>query len=122
MPRLGKISIENRELECGRNFWKIMIFTLLVTSISKTPFSSEMPADVWHVVESQKTFHVLIGKFSKICHKLWCANNNRNFAENVGITFHTPEEFFLHEEPREFSRSFNPAEHLPDFSAAEGWL
>jgi hypothetical protein len=47
---------------------------------------------------------------------------NRNFAENVGITFHTPEEFFLHEEPREFSRSFNPSEYLPDFSAAEGWL
>ncbi|KAG0652282.1 bifunctional polynucleotide phosphatase kinase [Hyphodiscus hymeniophilus] len=40
-------------------------------------------------------------------------------ARNVGITFHTPEEFFLHEAPREFERSFEPSDYLPDFSAAE---
>lgn len=47
--------------------------------------------------------------------------SDRNFAANVGITFHTPEEFFLHEEPRAFTRSFDPSEYLPDLSAAEGW-
>ena len=45
---------------------------------------------------------------------------SRNFADNVGITFHTPEEYFLNEEPREFTRLLDPSEYLPDFSAAEG--
>lgn len=46
--------------------------------------------------------------------------SDRNFAANVGITFHTPEEFFLHQKLREFTRSFDPSEYLPDFSAAAG--
>jgi bifunctional polynucleotide phosphatase/kinase len=35
--------------------------------------------------------------------------SDRNFAHNVGITYLTPEEFFLGEPPREFVRDFNPA-------------
>jgi bifunctional polynucleotide phosphatase/kinase len=44
----------------------------------------------------------------------------RNFAENVGIQFHTPEEYFLHETPRPFTRTFEPSEYLEDPLAAEG--
>ncbi|KUI61961.1 Bifunctional polynucleotide phosphatase/kinase [Cytospora mali] len=33
--------------------------------------------------------------------------SDRNFAHNVGITYLTPEEFFLSEEPREFVRDFD---------------
>jgi len=37
---------------------------------------------------------------------------SRNFAENVGIRFYTPEEFFLQESPRPFTRTFEPSEYL----------
>jgi bifunctional polynucleotide phosphatase/kinase len=37
--------------------------------------------------------------------------SDRNFAHNVGITYTTPEEFFLGEQPREFSRDFDLAAH-----------
>ncbi|KAI8934015.1 hypothetical protein NX059_008783 [Plenodomus lindquistii] len=37
---------------------------------------------------------------------------DRDFAANVGIPFHTPEEFFLNEQPRPFVRSFDPAQYL----------
>lgn len=32
----------------------------------------------------------------------------RNFAANVGLQFHTPEEYFLGEDPSPFTRQFNP--------------
>ncbi|KAI0137113.1 polynucleotide kinase 3 phosphatase [Xylariales sp. AK1849] len=37
--------------------------------------------------------------------------SDRNFAHNVGITYKTPEEFFLGEKSREFSRDFDIAAH-----------
>ncbi|KAK6081466.1 DNA kinase phosphatase pnk1 [Seiridium cupressi] len=37
--------------------------------------------------------------------------SDRNFAHNVGISYKTPEEFFLGEEPREFQRDFDLAKH-----------
>ncbi|KAK7948457.1 uncharacterized protein PG986_009343 [Apiospora aurea] len=37
--------------------------------------------------------------------------SDRNFAHNVGVAYTTPEEFFLGEEPREFQRDFDVAQH-----------
>ena len=36
----------------------------------------------------------------------------RDFASNVGIEFKTPEEYFLHEEPLPFTRTFEPGTFL----------
>ena len=38
--------------------------------------------------------------------------SDRDFAANVGITFQTPEEFFLGEEVKPFTRPFEPAVYL----------
>jgi len=39
----------------------------------------------------------------------------RDFAANVGIQYQTPEEFFLGEKPRAFTRTFDPTSYLrPD--------
>ncbi|KAE9377779.1 DNA kinase/phosphatase Pnk1 [Stipitochalara longipes BDJ] len=40
--------------------------------------------------------------------------SDRNFAENVGIKFYTPEEYFLGEAPRAFTRSFEHSDYLPN--------
>ncbi|KAH7305986.1 polynucleotide kinase 3 phosphatase-domain-containing protein [Stachybotrys elegans] len=37
--------------------------------------------------------------------------SDRNFAHNVGIEYTTPEEYFLGEKPREFSRDFDLLKH-----------
>lgn len=36
----------------------------------------------------------------------------RDFAANVGMPFHTPEEYFRHEQPRPFVRAFEPTAYL----------
>jgi hypothetical protein len=36
----------------------------------------------------------------------------RDFAANAGIQFHTPEEYFLHEDRRTFVREFDPTVFL----------
>ncbi|KAI9854978.1 MAG: hypothetical protein M1824_006487 [Vezdaea acicularis] len=38
--------------------------------------------------------------------------SDRNFAANVGIGFHTPEEYFAKESPRPFTRDFNPDDYI----------
>ncbi|CAA9964302.1 polynucleotide kinase3phosphatase [Pyrenophora teres f. maculata] len=38
--------------------------------------------------------------------------SDRDFAANVGISFHTPEEYFRHEEPRPFVRAFEPTAYI----------
>lgn len=38
----------------------------------------------------------------------------RDFAANVGIPFHTPEEYFRQEEPRPFVRTFDPTSLVKD--------
>ena len=40
------------------------------------------------------------------------SSSDRDFASNVGIPFHTPEEFFLGEEAKPFTRVFEPATYL----------
>ncbi|KAI9643401.1 DNA kinase/phosphatase Pnk1 [Ciborinia camelliae] len=37
--------------------------------------------------------------------------SDRNFAENVGVKFYTPEEYFLKETPRPFTRTFEPRDY-----------
>ncbi|KAE8453109.1 hypothetical protein EG329_012296 [Mollisiaceae sp. DMI_Dod_QoI] len=46
--------------------------------------------------------------------------SDRNFAGNVGLTFHTPEEFFLGERPRQFTRTFEPSEYLNASTTKDG--
>jgi hypothetical protein len=58
-----------------------------------------------------------VGLSLPLCIRLF--TQDRNFAKNVGIKFQTPEEFFLDEAPRPFTRTFEPLDYLPDF-AAEG--
>ena len=36
----------------------------------------------------------------------------RDFATNVGITFQTPEEYFLNEVPHPYARQFDPNAYL----------
>jgi bifunctional polynucleotide phosphatase/kinase len=38
----------------------------------------------------------------------------RDFAANAGLTFHTPEEYFLHEESRPFMRDFDPLLYMKE--------
>jgi bifunctional polynucleotide phosphatase/kinase len=45
------------------------------------------------------------------------SSSDRDLAANIAIAFHTPEEFFLEEAPRPFTRTLVPADHLPSPSA-----
>ncbi|KAI1281567.1 DNA kinase/phosphatase Pnk1 [Xylaria sp. FL0933] len=45
--------------------------------------------------------------------------SDRNFAHNVGITYKTPEEFFLDEPPREFEREFDLKKYPYDHEGKE---
>lgn len=45
--------------------------------------------------------------------------SDRDFAANVGIAFHTPEEFFLDEAPKPFVRTFEPAKYLDSVLSAQ---
>lgn len=44
----------------------------------------------------------------------------RDFAENVGIKFLTPEEYFLQHKPRDFSRAFDPRAFVKETTTEDG--
>ncbi|EOD43545.1 putative dna kinase phosphatase pnk1 protein [Neofusicoccum parvum UCRNP2] len=44
--------------------------------------------------------------------------SDRDFAANVGIAFHTPEEYFLGEGPKPFVRDFDPTKFLGEVAGA----
>lgn len=45
--------------------------------------------------------------------------SDRKFASNIGITFHTPEEYFLGERPHSWSWGWSPSEYLKTISSYE---
>jgi bifunctional polynucleotide phosphatase/kinase len=62
-------------------------------------------------VESRLTTRARTGdEYMPSC--VHCSQGSRDFASNVGITFKTPEEYFLAELPEPFSRNFEPNLHL----------
>lgn len=42
----------------------------------------------------------------------------RDFATNIGMSYHTPEEFFLGHDAQPFTRDFDPSRYLDDDQAA----
>ena len=62
--------------------------------------------------ELPKITHVRIGRFEGTAVRSFLAEGRSDYASNLGITYHTPEEFFLDERPREFQPVFDPALYL----------
>ncbi|PQE13728.1 polynucleotide kinase 3 phosphatase protein [Rutstroemia sp. NJR-2017a BVV2] len=60
------------------------------------------------------------GRHASVGHPKDFSCSDRNFAENVGIKFYTPEEYFLHEAPRPFTRTFEPGDYIPEGTAVIG--
>lgn len=119
MQQLRRTSIESREWACGRNYLKITIFTSQVTLIFKHPYLLEMLPGATQVLDNQRIFLAQIGNV--ICEYMlyWLLILRRNFAENVGIKFFTPEEFFLKQTPRPFTRTFEPGDYSSENTI--GW-
>jgi len=67
-----------------------------------------------------KTFRVQTGTILWLLNIYRALTRLRNFAENVGIKFHTPEEYFLGEAPREFTRTFEHSEYIASTTEGKG--
>lgn len=71
-----------------------------------------MPEGVQRGMEPKRTMLARTGNLGTCLFSMKDSQEGRNFAANVGIEFKTPEEYFLHEEPLPFTRSFEPAAFL----------
>lgn len=107
--------IGNRELACGQKSSKTMRSGLL-TSISKTLYSLVMQLVDKQVTDNRRISHVQTGMASVLHRVAELLTTESNFADNVGIKFHTPEEFFLGKSARPFVRTFEPAEYVASAS------
>lgn len=63
-------------------------------------------------MEPKPTMRARTGNLGACLCNIRDLQDGRDFAANVGIEFKTPEEYFLHEEPRPFTRTFEPAAFL----------
>jgi hypothetical protein len=63
-----------------------------------------------------RTTLVWIGKWNHCKHaeRRGVLRITRDFAANAGVSFHTPEEYFLHEQPRPFTRNFDPTVYFSE--------
>lgn len=74
----------------------------------------ELDLDVGEGADLQNSFFVgdAGGRAARSGAKADHSCSDRNFATNIGISFKTPEEFFLHEAPHPFMRDFEPSDYL----------
>ena len=71
-----------------------------------------MPEGVPRGMEPKPTMRARTGDLGTYFFNIRDLQDGRDFAANVGIEFKTPEEYFLHEEPMPFTRTFEPAAFL----------
>ncbi|KAL8769358.1 MAG: hypothetical protein Q9194_005453 [Teloschistes cf. exilis] len=74
----------------------------------------ELDLDIGEGADLQNSFFVgdAGGRAARSGAKADHSCSDRNFATNIGISFKTPEEFFLHEAPQPFMRDFEPSDYL----------
>ena len=82
--------------------------------------SSVMLVDVTLKTKSRPITQAQIGLHTSSFSLVRAHEYHRDFAANVGINFMTPEEYFLNEPSRPFTRSFEPSLHLLNVDDARG--
>lgn len=83
---------------------------VLVVLTSRIHFLLGMQADEWQVLDCPKISRPQIGILWLSVPVWYNAYIISGFADNIGIGFHTPEEYFLKQAPRPFRR-FEPTNY-----------